>query len=172
MTVATLFDALPLMPRPARYDEKSEENTRDLLYRITVDGVPVPKGRARARIVQPFRKKPFVQFYQEKETEAYEFKIKQESRRIIGSRQPLDEIAICVALRVFLPIPASWSGKKQAAALRGEILPLSKPDSDNFLKVACDGMNSIIFRDDSLVTDMRVEKRYSDNPRMEIEVFA
>ena len=44
------------------------------------------------------------------------------------------------------------------------------PDADNFSKAALDGCNAIIFRDDRLVTDLIVRKRYSERPRLVITV--
>jgi Holliday junction resolvase RusA-like endonuclease len=142
-----------------------------LLATISVPGQPVPKGRARTRIVYPPGKKPFVHHYQEKETEEYENRIKRAARAVIGDMEPLDEKPLSVIVYVYLPIPESWPQKRKAAALRGDIRPLSRPDGDNFLKIACDGLNQVMWRDDSIITDMMVLKRYSEEPHMDIEVF-
>ena len=59
---------------------------------------------------------------------------------------------------------------KRDAALAGTLLPIDRPDADNLLKIACDAMKGIILADDASVVDASVSKRYSDDPRLRIEV--
>jgi Holliday junction resolvase RusA-like endonuclease len=166
MTLETplLFESLPLDAgsKQLALDESMER----VAIRFTVPGTPIPKGRART-----FVRGGFVQFYTPPETTRYEQKIKKAARDAIGDADPIHLRPLALMLRVFLPIPQSWSDKKKASALREEILPTGRPDADNFLKIACDGMNGIVFKDDALITDMYVTKRYSAEPRMEIELF-
>jgi Holliday junction resolvase RusA-like endonuclease len=68
-----------------------------------------------------------------------------------------------------LPVPKSWSQKKQAAALCGSLLPTSKPDGDNYAKML-DALNHIAWIDDAQIVDLRVRKFYSARPGMRIEV--
>ena len=84
-------------------------------------------------------------------------------------RAPFDE-ALIVVVSAYLPIRTSWSKRKQAAARDGMLHATTKPDGDNYLKAALDGLNTIVWRDDSLIVDMRVRKLYSDKPRLVIEV--
>lgn len=165
MADASLFDELPIDPGPSRAPAV-EEPVRPPIV-IVINGEPVAKGRART-----FIRNGFVQHYTPKETQEYEQRIRQSARQAIGDAEPIDGQPIGVTVRVYVSIPSSWSGKKKAAALRGEVTPTGRPDGDNFLKIACDGMNGIVFRDDSLAIDMFISKRYSDKPRMEIEVYA
>jgi Holliday junction resolvase RusA-like endonuclease len=79
--------------------------------------------------------------------------------------------ALSVRTDVYLPIPMSWSKKKTAAALSGELRPLSsRSDIDNFVKFALDCMNGQFFGDDHQVVKLSAEKRYSDVPRWEITI--
>lgn len=66
--------------------------------------------------------------------------------------------------------PKSFSKKKTEMAERGEIVPVTKPDADNYLKAIKDALNGVIWRDDSQIVDVQVSKRYSVRPRIEIEV--
>lgn len=153
------FD-FPDIPKPEVYSIK-----------ITVPGEPVPKGRHRARIVQPRNKPAFIHFYQDSETEAYERVVAQYAKiALLGRGLILGALEIRVA--AYIAIPASWSQKKKAQAISGEIVPVSRPDADNFLKCCLDAMNGVAYADDSQVIDMRVSKRYSETPRLEIEIFA
>ena len=68
-------------------------------------------------------------------------------------------------------MPTSWSGKKQRQALAGEVMPTSKPDADNVVKAVFDGLNGVLWRDDVLVVDLRVRKRYSATPCVRVEVW-
>jgi Holliday junction resolvase RusA-like endonuclease len=82
-------------------------------------------------------------------------------------RAPL-EGPLSLVLVAYMPVPASWSRKRQEAALRGEIRP-GKPDVDNLLK-QIDGLNTICWRDDSQIAEATISKRYDLKPRLEIEV--
>jgi Holliday junction resolvase RusA-like endonuclease len=164
----TLFDTLPLMPPPPAAEAKKRAS--NLYAVIILAGEPEPKGRPRARIAGGYGKQ-FVHFYQPPETAAYEKRIKDRAQDAVKGLKPIEGKPIGLLIRVYLPIPTSWSKKKQCAALRGEVVPMVKPDWDNFRKIASDALNEIVYRDDALVTDARVIKRYSDQPRMEIEVY-
>nr|BDD45132.1 Holliday junction DNA helicase [bacterium] len=134
---------------------------------IVLEGKPVAKGRG--RVGKLANGSPVV--FTPAHTRKYESTLRLRACDLMDSRPPLDA-AVSVRVKAFLPIPVSWSKKKKAAALQGEVLPQVKPDCDNYLKAALDALNGVVFRDDSLVTDMHVMKRYSDCPRLEIEVFA
>ena len=139
------------------------------MIKFTVPGIPVPKGRPRARIVTPFKKKPFIVFYTPKETEDYENWVKLNARKAMEGRPAI--AGSCEAtIRVYVPVPESWSKKKVGMCLTGELKPPSKPDLDNYVKVGCDGINGIVFTDDALLWRINAEKHYSDNPRMEFEI--
>src|SRR5262249_60600493 len=71
---------------------------------------------------------------------------------------------------VDLPVPASWSGRRRDAALRGEIRPTSRPDTDNYIKAALDALNTIVVADDSLVVDLVASKRYAPVPALTITI--
>lgn len=66
-------------------------------------------------------------------------------------------------------VPKSWSNKKQAAAHAGTVRPTGKPDIDNVLKTL-DAFNSVVWRDDAQIVHATITKRYSDRPRLRIEV--
>lgn len=76
-----------------------------------------------------------------------------------------------VNLLIGVAIPMSWSKKKHAQALSGEIYPTSKPDLDNAVKSIFDAMNGVVYRDDAQVVTTVVKKRYRDAPGAWITVF-
>ena len=125
---------------------------------FTVYGVPVAKGRPR------FTRKGFA--YTPKKTSEAEFDFKMQSLKF-KPPVPLD-CPLKLTARFFFPIPDSMPKKFKAAA-EGETMPHTKrPDLDNVFKLVADAMNGIFFKDDNLLADVRIEKRYSVRPRVEV----
>lgn len=131
---------------------------------ITVPGTPVAKGRPRLSTAGGFARA-----YTPTKTRYYEDMIRCEAVAAMGARPPLTE-AVSVIVTAYIAPPKSLSKKKRQDALDGVLKPCTRPDADNYSKAALDGCNAIIFRDDSLVTDLIVRKRYSERPRLTITV--
>jgi Holliday junction resolvase RusA-like endonuclease len=140
------------------------------LVMVTLDGPPVGKGRPRFRIVKPKFKPQFVTVYTDGQTAAYEAALKVEGMKAMAGRAPLD-VALTVLVDVFIEVPASWSAKKRAAAIAGDIPAISRPDSDNYAKIALDGLNKTVWADDSLIVMLQTHKRYDDWPRLRVSVW-
>ncbi len=122
---------------------------------FTVPGVPVPKARARVTM-----RGGFARAYTPKKTADYESVVASFARTAARS---LITGPVSLEIEFRLPIPMSWSKKRKAAVLRGEEFPVSKPDLDNLVKSVKDGMNGIVWKDDSQVVVMKVIKVYSEN---------
>lgn len=61
--------------------------------------------------------------------------------------------------------------KKNCQALEAEVLPVpKKPDTDNYVKALLDSWSGFVFKDDGQVSDINARKRYSLNPRIEVEI--
>jgi len=87
----------------------------------------------------------------------------------MNGRPPV-AVPVRAEISVDLPVPISWSGKRRDAALRGEIRPTSRPDTDNYVKAALDAVNAIVVTDDSLVVELAAEKRYAIVPQLTITI--
>ena len=135
---------------------------------ITIPGEPVPKGRPRTT-VRPIRGRPMAMHYTPAKTRDYENLVRLAAGRVMDGREPLDE-AVVVSVAAFVPIPGSWSQKRQRLAELGAIAPAKRPDLDNFVKAGMDGCNQIVFTDDAQIVDLRATKFYSRRPRLEIRV--
>jgi len=75
---------------------------------------------------------------------------------------PYNETPLSIHIFIFRSKPKSISKKR--------IFPVTKPDLDNFIKSILDAMNSVVFRDDSIVCKIEALKNYDDIPRIEIWV--
>jgi Holliday junction resolvase RusA-like endonuclease len=133
---------------------------------FTVPGQPQGKGRPRVGKVGGHAR-----MFTPEKTASYEGLIAHSARVAMDGRPLLEGAAAC---NVFIDcqVPASWSGKRQRAALAGEVLPTAKPDADNVVKAVFDGINGVVWRDDVLCVDVRVRKRYSATPCVRVEVWA
>ena len=68
------------------------------------------------------------------------------------------EGAVEVSVVAVFEMAASWPAKKKAALMGKR--HTQKPDVDNILKAALDGLNRVAFADDSQVSDLRVAKMW------------
>lgn len=144
-------------------------STRPIPIVVDLPGEPIGKGRPRVRVVVPKRGDPFPHFYPEPETERYEKAFAQLAKIQMRSKPPL-EGPLVVTVTAARRVPESWSNKKRDASLAGVIRPTSKPDGDNYLKIACDACNKIVWKDDAQIVDKRVVKIYSEKPSLRLEV--
>jgi len=131
-----------------------------------VEGTPVPKGRPRFA-----RRGKFVSTYSPKTTVDYESKVSDAAKQAMGSQKPL-EGPLLACIYITLPIPASYSKKRFNACLSGEERPTKRThgDIDNLCKAIFDGMNGIIFEDDSQVVSLHATKVYGTAGLVEIMV--
>lgn len=69
---------------------------------------------------------------------------------------------VMVGLQAFLSIPQSWPNHKRVCAQLDEVVPGKRPDLDNYLKMALDACNGLVFVDDAQVIDSVQSKRYAN----------
>lgn len=125
-----------------------------------VEAVPVAKARPRATTVGGAAR-----MYTPQKTRNFEGLVKRECLKhcqmFIGP--------VSVVMAIVLPVPKSWSKKKQTAALSGVLLPASRPDLDNYIKAVLDGLNGAAFIDDSQVIAISARKMYGN--RVGVQVY-
>jgi Holliday junction resolvase RusA-like endonuclease len=83
---------------------------------------------------------------------------------------PLDG-ALELVVDCVLPIPASWSKRKQEEARRGLLPHLSRPDVDNLGKLVMDAANGVLWRDDSQLVRVTFEKHYGPTPGTAVTLY-
>lgn len=75
-----------------------------------------------------------------------------------------------ISIIAYFDIPKSTSKKKEAEMLANIISPTKKPDADNIVKIVLDAMNKFAFKDDTQVTKLEIEKKYSRTPRIYVKI--
>lgn len=126
-----------------------------------------PKAKGRPRFVN---KGKFISTYTPKETVNYENLVKLSYLEACNGFPKCLEGEVAVKITAFFSIPKSTSKKKRKMMLNGEINHTKKPDIDNLCKSILDGLNKVAFKDDNQVSTLLARKKYSDSPRVEVEI--
>ena len=132
---------------------------------FTVPGQPQGKGRARIGKVGPHAR-----MFTPAKTVAYESLVSHAAHQAMDGGALID-CAVHVFMTITCQVPASWSKKKQAAALLQQIRPTTKPDIDNVEKAIFDGCNGVVWRDDVCVVAVTKEKRYGSTPGVHVIIL-
>lgn len=131
-----------------------------MTIRIKVPGQPQGKGRARfgnGRTYTPAK------------TVAYEGLIALAGQQAMRDR-PLIEGPVYLIVTAIFGVPKSWNAKRKAKASSGLEWHTAKPDADNIFKACGDGLNGIVWKDDSQVAFSKIVKQYGDTPGLDILV--
>jgi Holliday junction resolvase RusA-like endonuclease len=137
--------------------------------RFVIPGPPKPLQRNRHRIVKKKGGGQFVANYLPAESRSEQGAVRMFASLAMAGRPPL-EGPLDLRMTAFMPIPPSWSLKKQRQALEGAIFPTGRPDADNLVKQILDGVQKIVMREDAQVVSLHVWKRWSDRPRVVVEI--
>ncbi len=91
--------------------------------------------------------------------------------RLIASQamagRPLISGPVWVSLNIRCSVPQSWSARKRAAALAGELRP-GRPDIDNVAKGLADSLNGVILVDDKQICSLVAIKLYAPKPGIDV----
>jgi Holliday junction resolvase RusA-like endonuclease len=131
---------------------------------FTIYGEPVAKGRPRFST-----RGKFPVAYTPEKTKNYEFEVGMMAKAAMGASEPL-EGALEAFIYVTFPVPASYSKKRTEACLSDSEKHTKKPDLDNICKILFDGMNGIVFKDDSQITSIHATKVYGEVAKVEVIV--
>ncbi len=130
------------------------------MIKLTIPGKPMAKQRPRVL------KNGIT--YTPKETVNYETLVRQ--LYIAEHFQKQLDGPLQAFIKAYFPIPKSASKVKKAAMEAGEIRPIKRPDWDNIGKLITDALNNLAYHDDSQIVSCTVEKYYSEQPRVEVEI--
>tara|TARA_R110001606_G_scaffold10095_2_gene43223 strand:+ start:1144 stop:1575 length:432 start_codon:yes stop_codon:yes gene_type:complete len=127
------------------------------MYRVEIEIDGQPQGKARPRMSRSGH------VYTPQKTRSYESLIKAACFREMQSHnlEPT-ESPVKVSVVAFMEIPKSWSKKKAKSAEYALIHPTAKPDLDNIIKAALDGISGPqgIIRDDKQVVSIKAVKTF------------
>ena len=130
---------------------------------FTVPGEPVGKGRPR------FNTHSGRAFTPQK-TASYENLVKLEYQMQVKENPFPEKQMLKLSIKAYFGIPKSASKKVRQAMLSGEQQPVKKPDIDNIFKVIADSLNQMAYYDDSQIVEGTVEKYYSEQPRVDVQI--
>lgn len=135
------------------------------MIQFTVYGEPVAQGRPKFSTAGGFTRA-----YDPAKSRDYKDYVRLAAREFAPAALLEGPLGIAVTAYRTMPKSISKYPAKAAAPERGEILPVTKPDADNYLKGVKDALKGIIWKDDSQVVDAFVRKRYSNRPRIEVKI--
>lgn len=124
-----------------------------------------PQGKARPRVV---RTGGVSRAYTPEKTVNYENYVKLEFQRQCGV--PFVMGPLSVEIVACFGVPASASKKKTAAMLAGQVLPTKKPDCDNIIKIICDALNGLAYKDDAQIVHVSIRKKYAAIPHVDVSI--
>lgn len=93
----------------------------------------------------------------------------QEIAKLHKPEKIIDE-AVEMSLYFYVSPPKSVSKAKREQMLNHVILPTTRPDVDNYGYLVTNALKSIVYTDDSFVTDLHLYKRYSDSPHTLVNI--
>ena len=131
---------------------------------FTVYGEPVAKGRPRFST-----RGKFPVAYTPEKTKAYEFEVGMMALAAMNGSKPL-EGSLEAFIYVTFAVPESYSKKRLEACLSGTEKHTKKPDLDNVVKCVIDGMDKIVFDNDSQITSIHATKVYGEIAKVEVMV--
>lgn len=147
---------------------KEPLNVGTKTLKFTVLGDPVGQGRPRFTTIGGH-----VKAYDTKESRNEKATVRMAAQEAIekqGWTFPSSDMPISVIIASYRRVPKSKQRWFAEAAHRDEIVPLTKPDADNIVKLYLDAMNGVVFPDDKQVYDLHVVKLYTEQPRTEVIV--
>ncbi len=127
---------------------------------IFIEGQPHGKERARSRIVKARSGRPYATHYTPSKTRNEERRIAALGAEAMAGHEPTAN-PVVLFVDVGFQISKSWPEWKKQEAYADRIKPTGKPDLSNILKSIEDGLNGIVFVDDSQIISVSMSKRYS-----------
>ena len=124
---------------------------------------PVAQARPRAR-----RFGKGIRLYDPPKTATFKRKLHKLAKESYHDK-PLDgELEVTVIFG--RAVQKAISTKERKLRLLGRHRPTVKPDLDNYIKSALDALTGVLWKDDNAIVKLVAEKRYMEQPRIEIEV--
>ena len=91
------------------------------------------------------------------------------AKAAMGASEALEGV-LEAFIYVTFPIPPSYSKKRTEACLIDSEKHIKRPDLDNVVKSVIDGMDKIVFENDSQITSIHATKVYGEVAKVEVMV--
>ena len=69
-----------------------------------------------------------------------------------------------------LTLSVTFFVEKPKSARKCDIMPVKRPDLDNYTKLLLDACNKYVYPDDAQIVNMKLRKRYGTPPRIELMI--
>ncbi len=146
----------------------NSEHKKEPMIQFTVPGTPVAKGRARS-----FIRGGHIAHHTPERTVNYESMVALAASQAMGvadSNLLLGPLGL--SFMAVFAIPKSWSKKRIAANETRPEFVAKKPDLDNLAKSLADGMNGVVYGDDSQIGQFAMcQKVYGATPGVVVKVW-
>lgn len=128
-----------------------------------------PQGKARPKVTRTKSGKSLT--YTPDKTVAYEELVRLRFTNVVPEGFRFDAgTPLYLIVIAYMGIPKSKPKRQKADMFANILRPTKKPDWDNIGKIICDSLNGIAYADDAQIVDAHIIKRYSNNPRVEVEI--
>ena len=133
-----------------------------MIYEFEIPGKIIGKGRPRLNsytgaVYTPTRTKDYENLVMQY------FMIKYPKFKQLEGRVSVEIVAN-------FEVPKSTKKQDKILMLENKINPIKKPDIDNIVKIILDAMNEIEFKDDTQITKLNVEKKYSETESVFVKI--
>ena len=133
-----------------------------MIYEFEIPGKIIGKGRPRLNsytgaVYTPTRTKDYENLVMQY------FMIKYPKFKQLEGRVSVEIVAN-------FEVPKSTKKQDKILMLENKINPIKKPDIDNIVKIILDAMNEIAFKDDTQITKLNVEKKYSETESVFVKI--
>lgn len=125
------------------------------MYKVEIEVSGQPQGKGRPRFTRTGKA------YTPDKTREYESRIQAAAWKAMqeAKLEPTERF-VSVEIIAFMEIPKSWSKVKRMEAEYGALQHTTKPDLDNIVKAALDGMEGAVYASDKQVTNIKARKMY------------
>lgn len=144
-----------------------ESQPMEIIYQTNVEttfsvmGEPVAKGRGKVAVIAGH-----ATVYTPPKTRKAEETFAARAMKSAPSEPTLD--ALEVELTFVLSPPKSWPKWKAEAVAEGLVPHTTRPDLDNYVKLALDALNGLFFVDDKQIIGITARKKYGLIPQTRV----
>ena len=128
-----------------------------------------PKGKARPKVTRTKSGNSLT--YTPDKTVAYEELVRLRFTNAAPEGFRFDAgTPLYMIVNAYMRIPKSKPKYQIRDMLANILRPTKKPDWDNIGKIISDALNKAAYADDAQIVDAHIIKRYSNDPRVEVEI--